>query len=560
MQKRKYRMIIDSVSGQKKSEIENVLWLQEQLTLINKDNCIQYYAIFSNSIFGLEDRIPQLIENMINVISIRKNVAKCFAKILFHLYTVNSMKKQAQSTQFPNSQKCSYQIALESELWKHFQNVRRPINQTYFRLGKAPTFSLIYHCLNVGLLKNADFMFQCREYSDNEPDKEYTFPPEFFLYFMEIFFNEEHSYFQYQLNMYKKYFSDFNGKISEVFSTLFADNFEKLRYCIKHTDMPDSLRVTLIEDDIDKFIQNYSETTTIDADICATVYDPYVRDSIKIMNFLAMYGSVKIFRYLLMNYKGEFDAMKGDILSYAIRGGNLEIFKLCEVREIKVEHTIAAITSYRKDILDYLMNKHSSELEDFLKAASSNNIYFLKIYMNENPLFIDQIIQEASKRYSSDFLSVFLEFITTPNPILMVNCAWLACENNAFNALELLMKKDPRILAYDGGNELIYKAILCSSNACVDILLTSPDIDININLPKYRNLTPLQMAASCNNSHALKAIITRPELDKENYRNYCLDFPMTKKCFKLYVSVFGYNKRYFDHDDDLEDEYGYEYM
>ena len=102
--------------------------------------------------------------------------------------------------------------------------------------------------------------------------------------------------------------------------------------------------------------------------------------AIHTLKFIAFYGSVKSFKYFLLN-----DAeISSNLNKYAIAGGNLEIIHIVEQRGIKFDNCLTtSIIFHHNSIANWLMDNYECETIKFETALEAYNFQvFLFLYYN----------------------------------------------------------------------------------------------------------------------------------------------------------------------------------
>lgn len=107
-------------------------------------------------------------------------------------------------------------------------------------------------------------------------------------------------------------------------------------------------------------------------------------DPVRPCDLSAMFGSIRIFKFLLVN---GVDVSKS--FDYAIAGGNTEIIRLISQRGVTPTYISAEIAykSYQNEILDWILEKVS---EHRINGVLSNNLHQIKIF-SFKPSFEDMV-------------------------------------------------------------------------------------------------------------------------------------------------------------------------
>ena len=121
---------------------------------------------------------------------------------------------------------------------------------------------------------------------------------------------------------------------------------------------PNTLEYYIKEDDIDSFQDYLSEKmySNLNYPIRLETDQPphFVAwdTRISLLNLAAFYGSVKIFKYLLLNNCETSD----DTFSYAVAGGSMEIIRICDQKSFKFKNCLkASVQFHRRDIAEWIL-------------------------------------------------------------------------------------------------------------------------------------------------------------------------------------------------------------
>ena len=129
------------------------------------------------------------------------------------------------------------------------------------------------------------------------------------------------------------------------------------------------------------------------------IYWPFGQmKKIKMICFCAFLGSLKVFKYMVMNHAN----IQSDLINYAIAGGNLEIVHTCQQLECEINLSSIefAIRYFRNEILVWLADNHPNLIQENLRHIVEyaikycNPQAFLVFYQNsfENKeVFLDHL-------------------------------------------------------------------------------------------------------------------------------------------------------------------------
>ena len=141
-------------------------------------------------------------------------------------------------------------------------------------------------------------------------------------------------------------------------------------------------------------------------------YDEHSIGLIQPLEFIAFYGSVKSFKYFLLN-----DAIitSKKLNKYAIAGGNLEIIHILEQRGISFDNCLnTSITFHRNEISNWLMDNYKCQDISFKTAIRSYNFpAFFFLYLNRK-YNVERI---NGDHYSDDFTCYMQDYIMSESCI-----------------------------------------------------------------------------------------------------------------------------------------------
>lgn len=206
-------------------------------------------------------------------------------------------------------------------------------------------------------------------------------------------------------------------------------------------DDVDSLQKLINNDpqfNIDKTLIDLKKNDVIDTSLI------YTRD-INLIQCSALFGSVKCFKYLFLNFEIEISGLAW----YAVAGGNVEIIHICEQNNFNFRRTLnAAFTFHRTNIAEWIIDNNKDEIDtsNYLNCIETCNFNFLPnlIYKNiENfsdksqiifqyILYTNERIQTLEKRDTygrNDICSYVLNYLirgpflkdTNPNRLLHIS-------------------------------------------------------------------------------------------------------------------------------------------
>ena len=124
----------------------------------------------------------------------------------------------------------------------------------------------------------------------------------------------------------------------------------------------DTVEYFLFSDDFSSFQEASSSFNfSIDEKVVLSQFSTnknYKSHEVSMMSFAAYYGSIDCFKFILLNKA----KITEDVPLWAVRGGNLEIIRLCAQNGYNLGNCILdAIAYYRNDVADWIMNSYKTE-------------------------------------------------------------------------------------------------------------------------------------------------------------------------------------------------------
>lgn len=324
-------------------------------------------------------------------------------------------------------------------------NFNQVLIETVFHLP-GPQISglfVLYRLYQLGYINIEDIINKIHLYRYENPEMKINLVYCYLWFAPEI--NDRNEYF---LSLLRSDYDEFSKNNSihlslQNFSidSMTSHNFELLRHYRKSGHNHRRLFMILMNDDIDS-LQNENLNPLFDSNLTvnSSFYEicPFIQNGPTLIQTAAFFGSIKCFKYLLLNGANLLAADKANEMlpHFAVAGGNVEIIRICHQRKLQLigASQIAALF-HRNSILTWLIE---CECQAEGNVAQNNGT----------------IIQNA------------------------------AVTNN-LNTIEMCLEKKVDV---NGGN----KKKTSLQNACengniesVTLLLSSKDIDINACVFKY---------------------------------------------------------------------------
>ena len=206
-------------------------------------------------------------------------------------------------------------------------------------------------------------------------------------------------------------------KVNQFIKTYLPDKIELYKQMRDSGEPDDEITKALRNDDVDTFqrILSKSNCNISKSFVPFNIFEDFIDNGkTRYINYAAAYGSIKCFKYLLLNH----DKIDSLTFSYSIYGGNVEIIKIVDqkVKEEKIKYSsnniIPSIIKHRNDIFDWILNENysgkeinNSELLDLIHISVKNgNAHsFIEIidkgfnFLNNESIF-ESLINHSIKR------------------------------------------------------------------------------------------------------------------------------------------------------------------
>ena len=215
-----------------------------------------------------------------------------------------------------------------------------------------------------------------------------------------------------------------NQYINDFILSYLPDEMDAYEKMLDNGEPDDWLIKALRNDDVDTVQRQishvFSKSKKNEITIPFNVFDYYQFRKLNILNYAAVYGSLKCFKYLLLNDHHIDD----ETFDLAIYGGNIEIIKLADQsikinKKEKQNDILYAIRKHKNDLFDWLIEKIPNEslLMDSIATESAlhGNAHCLTAIIDKGFDITDDrytnIIQRASKKGFFRFIKFFKEII-----------------------------------------------------------------------------------------------------------------------------------------------------
>lgn len=276
-----------------------------------------------------------------------------------------------------------------------------PITESFSEMfNKSIEFSYLRRCMDIGVIPESSLLSALKEFRQKYPANVCFYLAVFCWFAPEM----DSQLYQWVWNVMNEQL--IRKKCPQFFSEFFTslpqlrvNNWEKLRERVKLQYPKDSIPVAIIADDMERLAELMGKETKFDINqkVLPTIYQPgiMVRDGAPLLHFAAYFGSLRCFRYLILNEANA--AIRDDqgrgVACYAVAGGNTEIVRLCEELQCSFDGTLQTAALYhRQDLCDWLcyareispLQVHNTLGTALHQAAASFNVgSMLTMFENE---------------------------------------------------------------------------------------------------------------------------------------------------------------------------------
>ena len=166
------------------------------------------------------------------------------------------------------------------------------------------------------------------------------------------------------------------------------DRIDEYKQMRDKGEYDDEMATALRNDDVDKFqsIVSKNEKTKLNQEIQQNMFDYFFcKSNITYLNYAAAYGSVKCFKYILLN-DGQINNLT---FKMAVSGGNNEIIRIVYNKTIEYFSNPRFIKSANESAIKRSIKTHQNNVFDWiidqtLKNLGQNDLYSLVSYSIEN--------------------------------------------------------------------------------------------------------------------------------------------------------------------------------
>ena len=382
-----------------------------------------------------------------------------------------------------------------------FQNFHDTFDNAF---KKSIEMKFLRRCMDKGIFEFNEIKNEMDNFSKNYPNSTY-FHLVFFVWFapemdsqMFNFYNSLMSEQLIQKNC-PRFLTHFNNS----FPYLRKNDWKLFKEKVKYGHFMETAPYCIKYDKVETLSKLASEFDfNINQFIVPSLYEPSIllRENITLIELAAYYGSVRCFKFLMLNNADtEIKSDSGWTLAqYAIAGGNLEIIRICEQRQLDFSKTyhFAALFNQNKvfDWMNLTMSYPIDEVDKYLGTPLHQAV------IGENIGLIYNLIV----KYGIDINIVDSHKRTPLHYAVMNGCT------NSIKFLLSSLSIDPNAKD-ENQNSPLHLAVKYSKWKDIDALLQNQNININ---EKGKNgVTPLHILAFNDKFDILPNFIHIPNLD-----------------------------------------------
>ena len=315
----------------------------------------------------------------------------------------------------------------------------------------------------------------------------------------------------------------------------------------------DKLAIFIREDNIEEFQNHVAQTNvSLNSKIKDSSYENrmFPKDKLSIIEYAALFGSLEVFKFLFshVNFQGfENDDpyavyISGDIIKYAVAGGNYDIIHLIEqfdpssVTNNLDSLLLLAIECHRNDIVQYLKDNHDIEFqqESLIKSIRCNNIDILIDIINNSNCsqWIETLLKDEKnilliEPIQNGFLNI-LHFFLSNIPQQCVNLSnlfFISIHSGQLDCLSFiysLIQSNHIHISQDLDNQPVLGATQIAHLQMIKYLnhisTQNPDIDMKA-CDRMKN-NALHLSVSYGNIEIVKYLVSLNIFDINGINNY----------------------------------------
>ena len=351
-------------------EARLVAELENQLMNLNENNFDSVFDFLKNSVFiRNENRIKQLANHIIFAVSKRYMSIPLYSKLTCDLFDTrlqyfNNEKKIINDDSFQNEDDYVSSLSIEERI--SIGSAVDSFHTVFFPIiipcnVDSRTLYFLYFCYVGSLFEATDIVNILNDSLELEPDHISELLTLFCFFAPEV---EELDHELFQLfidavineasNVYcQPYVRQFRNEMDD----LIRDNWSLLKSRREAMKSGDMIIDSLFSDSIDDFqaVVSMSPNFDLNQNINESIFSPPHMFSKTLMQFAARCGSVKCFKYILLNNTNFTEPDLREAVGSAIIGGNNEIVRLLRQRGIDFKGSLgAAAKAHRNAMFHWL--------------------------------------------------------------------------------------------------------------------------------------------------------------------------------------------------------------
>ncbi|KAK8891402.1 hypothetical protein M9Y10_028610 [Tritrichomonas musculus] len=427
--------IHDILSTDVINEANIVIELQYLLCKLSESNIEETFTYLNSTIFvKTKEKINQLAHNILTILDNTIGKIDILFQLVRHLFQV-----------LPNNLADDFKFYFIHNFINHFASIKAKKHY----VSSFARYTFIRLCCENKIIEIADIIKEIKYWVDYLPQQETTHFA-LLMYFADYINQDADLYEKMSKAILNSTRTSFTNDALSAYSNFKEmekqnKNFDNLIFLTKNYYPSDSILYYIKNDLLDEFCTCIAQKSNFNILEYSpiTFYEPHhiLHNKISLIGFAAFYGSIKIFKHLLVEFNTnrytifQNEGRENKLTYLAICGGNFEIIKLIlHEREKAGKSPKYATLYYQNNIYDWLQDNPTSEFSNILHASCRvNNI---KIFLDvlKQGCDVTQLhkglapIHYAALNGHCDILRILLTL-----PYIDINC--LTTDNVLYNKL-----------------------------------------------------------------------------------------------------------------------------
>ncbi|OHT07567.1 hypothetical protein TRFO_05212 [Tritrichomonas foetus] len=261
-------------------------------------------------------------------------------------------------------------------------------------------------------------------------------------------------------------------------------------------------------DDINDFQQEiFSASMTQQIPYSIFERSNFLNKSPYLIEYAAYFGSMKIFKFLLLNTNKLFNSLK-----FAIIGNNIEIVRICHQNNCDlIKGLKTSIKYHRYEIFDWIFSQIKCEHQEYKACIKYNNLYALRVFVGKGIILQESCYELASCNCCLVLLKILHAFGLVPNEI--IDCIIQSIKKGYHQTVEFFLQNFPKQCSQYNLSSLLYIPIEMNFPQVLKVMIDSGMFYININVPHLDDDTPLIIAVKKESLEMVEMILNEKNID-----------------------------------------------